>query len=75
MSVNWNLFELMGYFTTWSATQLYKDQHQLDPVTKLFENLKEHWGDPESKKILSWEICLRIGRKKVQSTHDSFELI
>jgi ubiquinone/menaquinone biosynthesis C-methylase UbiE len=63
MTVTWNLLELMGYFTTWSATQLYIDQNQSDPVTKLYENIKDHWGHPESKRSLSWELSLKVGRK------------
>jgi ubiquinone/menaquinone biosynthesis C-methylase UbiE len=64
MNVTWSLVELMGYFSTWSATQLYKDQNHSDPVMELYEQVKSHWGDPEDEKLLSWELSLRIGRKR-----------
>ena len=64
MNVNWNLDDLLGYFRSWSATQLYIDQHHEDPTVKLKEKLIPLWGDSQKTKKLEWELALRVGKLK-----------
>ncbi len=55
--------DLVGLFNTWSATQRYKDEHGKDPVKLIERELAEAWGDKTHKKIFTWDLALKIGRK------------
>jgi SAM-dependent methyltransferase len=65
MSVEWNLEDLMGYFRTWSATQLFIEATGSDPTFALFQSLRAHWGVPEKPKTLSWGVTLLAGKPNV----------
>ncbi len=63
MSVDWKLQDFIGYCGTWSAVQLYKEAHAVDPTEKLKAQLEPHWG-PNARKI-SWSLGLIAGRKQM----------
>lgn len=65
MSVEWKLEDFVGYCSTWSAVQLYKEEHQKDPTIELGEKLKPHWGSEQRE--LSWKLGLIAGRKSTES--------
>jgi SAM-dependent methyltransferase len=62
MFVEWNLNDLMGYFRTWSATQLFIEETQSDPTRELSHSLKDLWGSAETAKTLYWEVTLLAGK-------------
>ncbi len=64
MSVDWSLDTLMGYFRTWSATQLFIEATASDPTLELFHSLTTAWGEPEEIRKLDWEITLIAGTPK-----------
>lgn len=62
MEAHWNLEELLGYFSTWSATNRYKKAKGRDPLEPLSGALAEVWGAPEAPRRVSWPLALRVGR-------------
>lgn len=62
LSVSWSLEDLRGYFKTWSSTQLYIDKQETDPTGELLKNLLPLWGDPKSKRNLSWNLIFKAGK-------------
>ena len=62
IKVKWSLYDLMGYFKSWSSTQLYIEKNSIDPTLKLFEDVKTHWPNPQNLKDLEWNLALRVGK-------------
>ena len=60
----WNLDELMGYFNTWSAVKEAKNVLGTNPVDQLRVILLPEWGNPESKKRITWPLSIRAGKVK-----------
>ena len=57
----WNFEQLIGYLNTWSAVQHYIKANNKNPVELYYSELKEGWGDKQTK-TFSFPILLRIGR-------------
>lgn len=57
-----NLDELMGYFSTWSAVQLYKDEHGVDPTVSLRNELAGGWGNSDARRSIQWKLILKVAR-------------
>lgn len=61
MEEHWTLQQLLGYFSTWSATNRCikaTGQNPLEPLAKL---LAQHWGDASTARLVTWPLALRIG--------------
>ena len=56
------LDELAGYVRTWSGTRRYVERNGCDPVDDLVIKLREHWGDPASRRVARWPVYMRAGR-------------
>jgi SAM-dependent methyltransferase len=65
MTAQWDLFELLGYLRTWSATQKFVKEQGFDPVVELADELLALWGAPEDKRSVRWPLGLRVGRNQV----------
>jgi SAM-dependent methyltransferase len=59
---HWNLTHLLGYVSSWSATQRFMAQHGVDPVSALAGELAQRWGDVEVPRRIWWPLPVRIGR-------------
>jgi ubiquinone/menaquinone biosynthesis C-methylase UbiE len=62
MKTQWTLEQLLGYFSTWSATNRYIKSTGQNPLGPLAVALRNAWVDPASPKIVTWPLSLRIGR-------------
>lgn len=62
LKVNWSLDDLMGYFKTWSSTQLFIEKHQADPTLELHEKILPFWGESSDVKSLKWNLVFRVGK-------------
>lgn len=62
MQASWNLRDLLGYLSTWSAVKHYRQARGEDPIPALGERLAEAWGSPDSRKDIKWPVFLRLGR-------------
>lgn len=51
MSYEWNIEQVIGFFSTWSAVQHYKKAKGVDPMHYLVEPLRERWGEEVKRKI------------------------
>ncbi|MFL5606565.1 MAG: class I SAM-dependent methyltransferase [Gemmatimonadaceae bacterium] len=63
MEAEWDLHQLGGYLTTWSAVSRYRAQRGEDPVPAIMGALGEVWGNPDDKRRIRWPLALRVARK------------
>ena len=62
MEVRWTLEQLLGYFSTWSATNQFIKATGQNPLGPLSERLKQVWGKADSPRRVVWPLALRVGR-------------
>jgi SAM-dependent methyltransferase len=62
MEARWTLEQLLGYFSTWSATTRFIKATGQDPIKPLTEALGKVWGDPRTPRLVVWRMALRVGR-------------
>jgi ubiquinone/menaquinone biosynthesis C-methylase UbiE len=70
MEVHWTLDQLLGYFSSWSATNRFIKANGRNPLEPLRETLAEVWGEPNSARRIVWPLTLRIGRKESRNIAD-----
>ncbi len=63
MTAAWTMEQLLGYFSTWSATNRSIKATGENPLVALREKLAPVWGDPDSPRRVAWPVPLRIGRR------------
>ena len=63
MEALWTLERLLGYFSTWSATNRCIKATGQNPLKPLSESLNSVWGDVQSPRLVVWPLSLRIGRR------------
>jgi hypothetical protein len=62
MEARWSLERLVGYFSTWSATNRYIKATGRNPLEPLAAELKEIWGDADHARQVMWPLAVRVGR-------------
>lgn len=62
MTAQWDLPNLVGYLSTWSAVQEFIRLRKSNPLDLLLKDLRPAWGDPAGKKPLAWPFSLRVGK-------------
>ena len=62
MQASWTLEQLIGYFSTWSATNRFIKARGENPLKPLAESLRFAWGNDETPRIVTWPLSLRVGR-------------
>lgn len=62
LGVRWDLSQLAGYVSTWSATRAYRRAGNGDPLEQVAAELASAWGRPSRKRPVRWPIHLRVGR-------------
>lgn len=62
MQTHWNLEQLLGYFSTWSATSRFMKSTGRNPLEPLAAVLQKAWTSPDSPRTVTWPLTLRIGR-------------
>lgn len=62
MEARWTMEQLLGYFSTWSATNRYIKANGTNPLSALAEKLNPVWGEPDSSRLVTWPLSLRVGR-------------
>lgn len=63
LKMRWTLPELAGYLRTWSATANYVKQNEIDPVIEIEKALSEHWGAPNTPRLIRWPLYIRAGKQ------------
>jgi SAM-dependent methyltransferase len=64
MEADWNLAQLGGYLSTWSAVSRYRAERGEDPLPAITHSLAEVWGSPSTVRRIRWPLALRVGRKE-----------
>lgn len=63
METRWTLAQLLGYFSTWSATNRCLKATGRNPLDLLAPALARAWGDVTSPRRVVWPLSVRVGRK------------
>jgi ubiquinone/menaquinone biosynthesis C-methylase UbiE len=63
MEVRWTLEQLLGYFSTWSATNRFIKATGCNPLEPLSAKLSRVWGKANLPRAVVWPLSLRVGRK------------
>ncbi|POY34826.1 SAM-dependent methyltransferase [Solitalea longa] len=58
---SWNREQFIGYLTTWSAVQHYKDHNKKNPVDLIINQLEKAWPVEEKRSII-FPNLLRVGK-------------
>jgi hypothetical protein len=59
----WTLDRLLGYYSTWSATNRYIKATGQNPLEPLAKKLAAVWGEAGTPRLVVWPLSLRVGRK------------
>ena len=62
MTADWTLDQVLGYFSTWSATNRFVKATGRNPIQPLAAALEPVWGDANTKRRIAWPLSLRAGR-------------
>jgi SAM-dependent methyltransferase len=62
MTQDWTLDRLLTYLRSWSSVSRYRDQHGVDPVSLVAEELASRWGDPSAARPVRWPLTVLAGR-------------
>jgi ubiquinone/menaquinone biosynthesis C-methylase UbiE len=62
METFWTLEQLLGYFSTWSATNRYIKANGRNPLAELRDKLCRVWPEADSPRRIYWPLSVRIGR-------------
>jgi ubiquinone/menaquinone biosynthesis C-methylase UbiE len=65
MEVRWTLDQLLGYFSTWSATNRFISATGRNPLERLAKELGNVWGEPNFSRLVAWPLSLRVARKSI----------
>ena len=63
MTQQWTLRQLLGYLSTWSATQRFIAANGRDPLDEIESELQTAWGETDRPRRAVWPLTLRVGRK------------
>lgn len=63
MEAQWTLGQLLGYFSTWSATTRFIKARGFSPLETFSAEMAKVWGDQNSPRLVVWPLTLRLGRK------------
>lgn len=62
MEKHWDLNELLGYISTWSAVRSAREASQEHMLADFASDLTAAWGDPDMKRPVQWPLNMRLGR-------------
>lgn len=62
MEKHWDLSELLGYISTWSAVRSAREASQEHMLADFASDLTAAWGDPDTKRPVQWPLNMRLGR-------------
>jgi ubiquinone/menaquinone biosynthesis C-methylase UbiE len=61
METHWTLSQLIGYFSTWSATNRFIQATGRNPLEPLTAALTRVWGDARAPRLITWPLSMRVG--------------
>ena len=67
IDVDWCLDDLIGYIGTWSAVKAAEKATGSNPVEALEATLRKAWGDPASRRRVTWPLSIRAGHSHLEA--------
>lgn len=58
---DWDLEQLLGYISTWSAVRSVREASRADILQRFAADLSALWGDPTRRRQVRWPINMRLG--------------
>ncbi|MBC9251244.1 SAM-dependent methyltransferase [Pseudomonas alcaligenes] len=62
IQLEWDFAEFLGYVSTWSAVRSARDAGREDLLQRFATEVAELWGEPATRRSISWPVNMRIGR-------------
>ena len=62
MEARWTCEQLIGYFSTWSATNRFIKAKSFNPLKALAVKLGKVWGEANATRLVTWPLPVRVGR-------------
>jgi SAM-dependent methyltransferase len=62
METQWTLEQLLGYLSTWSATNRFTKSTGRNPLPDLAAAFEKTWPDTTSRRRVEWPLSLRLAR-------------
>lgn len=62
MEARWTLEELIGYFSTWSATNRFIKAKGFNPLETLAAEIGKVWGNPAMARQVTWPLAIKVGK-------------
>lgn len=63
MRAEWNLKQLLGYLSTWSAVIAYEKEQLNNPLLLIFSDLEKEWGSMDQVREITWPLTVKIGTR------------
>ena len=63
MTANWNLAQLLGYLSSFSAVVRCGKATGSDPVRAFSERFRQQWGDPDRCRRIRWPLRLHLRQR------------
>ncbi|MFO1512831.1 MAG: class I SAM-dependent methyltransferase [Verrucomicrobiota bacterium] len=63
LEARWPMEQLIGYFSTWSATNRYIKAKAQNPLEPLAMKLTQVWGNADDPRLVAWPLAMRVSRK------------
>jgi len=60
MHTHWDLSQLIGYLSTWSAVRKYQQQDGSNPIEMIYPQLSSLWGEPTQQRLVQWPLTLKV---------------
>lgn len=58
-----NFDQMLSYLNSWSSVQQFIEKEGKNPVEFVKQELLTAWGNPDEKKVVTWELFFRMGKK------------
>ncbi|MCU1715536.1 class I SAM-dependent methyltransferase [Pseudomonas sp. 5P_3.1_Bac2] len=62
IELSWDLEQFLGYLSTWSAVRSAAQAGRADLLERFADDISELWGQPSTRRAISWPIRMRSGR-------------
>lgn len=62
LELQWQLPQLLGYLSSWSAVVRHRRRTGVDPMPRIEEILHRVWAAPDATRTIAWPLHVRAGR-------------
>jgi SAM-dependent methyltransferase len=63
IQMDWDLHQLLGYVSSWSAVARCMEREGTDPLGDLATVISRRWGEPATTRRITWPLSIRVGLK------------